>query len=152
LLAHEPHNFGFREEKVVVGNADVADWKNVKQKLKDLLIWLNDATKTWYPPELAFTFYYRFERIHPFLDGNGRIGRLIMNKILNDHRYPSMIIWDNRRNAHMSAFASFINGRGQKYFKFMTEQFIQTYELYLEKIRKSLDFKCQLNCFLKSSK
>ncbi len=67
LLAHEPEKFGFRKERVIVGNsqlsAEVADWKDINIRLQQLLDWLQDASKTWYPPELAFSFYYKFERI-----------------------------------------------------------------------------------------
>ena len=151
LLAHEPDKLGFREEKVVVGDEEVVRWEDIKPKLKELMDWFLAANKTWYPPELAFTFYYRFERIHPFVDGNGRVGRLIMNKILKDHRYHPMIIWNKRRQAHMTAFKTFRAGQGEKYFKFMAEQSIKTYEIYLEKIQKAFDLEDQMNYFLKPS-
>lgn len=151
LLAHEPGKLGFREEKVVVGNEEVARWEDVKPKLKELMEWFDEARKTWYPPELAFTFYFRFERIHPFIDGNGRIGRLIMNRILKDHRYHPMIIWNKRREAHMNVFKSFSQGKSEKYYKFMAEQFIKTHEIYLEKIRNAFDLQEKMDYFLMPS-
>jgi len=151
LLAHEPQKLGFREEKVVVGNEEVADWKNVKPLLEELLGWYNDAKKAWYPPELAFTFYYRFEKIHPFLDGNGRVGRLIMNRILKEHRYHPMIIWNKRREAHMSVFRSLDQGRREAFYKFMADQFVKTHEIYLQKIQKAFDLQEKMNYFLEPS-
>jgi Fic family protein len=151
LLAHEPSKLGYREEKVVVGDEEVAEWRDVKPRLKELIEWYDRSRKTWYPPELAFTFYYRFERIHPFVDGNGRMGRLIMNKILKDHRYHPMIVWNRRREAHMSVFKSFSQGKREKYFKFMAEQFIKTHEIYLAKIQKAFDLQEKMNFFLEPS-
>jgi Fic family protein len=152
LLSHEPSNLGYRQERVVVGNEDMTEWGEVKTKLKELIQWYKEAIKTWYPPELAYTFYYRFERIHPFVDGNGRVGRLIMNRILKDCRYHPMIIWNRRREAHMNVFKSFNQGKREKFFKFMAEQFIKTHEVYLEKIQKAFDLQEKMNFFLEPSK
>ncbi|PIZ73502.1 hypothetical protein COY07_02015 [Candidatus Peregrinibacteria bacterium CG_4_10_14_0_2_um_filter_43_11] len=151
LLAHEPDKLGLRKEKVVAGDEEVARWEDIKPKLKALMEWFAVANKTWYPPELTFTFYYKLERIHPFVDGNGRVGRLIMNRILKDHRYHPMIIWNKRRQAHMTAFKSFGKGQNEKYFKFMAEQFTKTHEIYLEKIQKAFDLESQMKYFLEPS-
>ncbi|MBI4449148.1 Fic family protein [Candidatus Woesearchaeota archaeon] len=46
-----------------------------------------------HPLTLATIFYHKFEKIHPFADGNGRTGRMLLNLILLRARYPPAIIF-----------------------------------------------------------
>ena len=59
-----------------------------------LVAWCNKAMseRELTPIEIATLFHYRFIRIHPFQDGNGRIARLIVNFILRRFGYPMVII------------------------------------------------------------
>ena len=58
--------------------------------LKDLIEWYN---KNKYPAlVLASVVHNQFENIHPFRDGNGRVGRLLLNNILLRHKMPPVNI------------------------------------------------------------
>lgn len=151
LMAHEPSKLGYRKEKVVVGNQETTEWTKIKRELQELLVWYKKNVNIIYPPKLAFDFYYKFERIHPFVDGNGRIGRLLMNKILKAHRYHPMFIWNKKWQAHLSAFAKRMNDRGEYFYKFMADQYAKTYKIYIEKIEKAFNLEEQMNYFLKPS-
>lgn len=153
LLAHEPHNLGYRKTNdIVVGNAPVSDYRTIRLELSSLLRWNKEQNYKLYPLEQAFTFYYRFERIHPFRDGNGRIGRLLMNEILKMYRYHPIIIWNTRRKAHMHVFERAMDGSMYQFFKFMAQQFSETHALYLEKIGKAYNLEEQMSYFLKPSR
>jgi len=54
-------------------------------------------------PEVLAGIHNHFERIHPFLDGNGRTGRLVMNLVLVRLGYPPIIIFKRQRDAYLSA-------------------------------------------------
>lgn len=54
-------------------------------------------------PEAFATIHARFEQIHPFLDGNGRTGRLVLNLLLVRLAYPPAIIYKNDRSRYLHA-------------------------------------------------
>jgi cell filamentation protein with helix-turn-helix transcription regulator cueR len=62
--------------------------------MSDLVDWYNDAEASgeYTPVELAALFHYRYIRIHPFEDGNGRIARLMVNYILARHGWPMIVV------------------------------------------------------------
>ena len=60
----------------------------VKPEMGDLIDWYRrQEDEGEHPIVIAATFHYRFVRIHPFDDGNGRMARLLMNMILIKHGY-----------------------------------------------------------------
>ena len=76
--------------------------EQVKPAMSDLLDWYRkqEATNA-HPVIIAATFHYRFVRIHPFDDGNGRMARLLMNLILIKHGYTVAIIPDSGRSRYI---------------------------------------------------
>ena len=67
--------------------------EQVKPAMSDLIDWYRkNEEEGEHPIVMAATFHYRFVRIHPFDDGNGRMARLLMNMILIKHGYTVAII------------------------------------------------------------
>lgn len=73
--------------------------------MTDLVDWYNNAEQKgiYTPIELAILFHYRYIRIHPFEDGNGRIARLLMNYILARHGYPMIVVRSRLKNHYIEA-------------------------------------------------
>lgn len=71
---------------------DLIDWYNLEQEKKDFS-----------PLELAALFHYKFIRIHPFEDGNGRMVRLLTNYILLKNNYPMIIIRNKDKQNYLDA-------------------------------------------------
>lgn len=73
--------------------------------MKDLIEWYKreEAKGEMTPIELASLFHYRYIRIHPFEDGNGRISRLIVNYILCRHGYPMIVVKTTDKNNYLTS-------------------------------------------------
>ncbi len=73
--------------------------------MADLVDWYNSAEQEGKlsPVELAALFHYRYIRIHPFEDGNGRIARLMVNFILTRHDYPMIVIRSRKKGEYLEA-------------------------------------------------
>lgn len=73
--------------------------------MSDLVDWYNEAEQSgkFTPIELAAIFHYRYIRIHPFEDGNGRIARLMVNYILSRHNYPMIVVRSRKKNDYLEA-------------------------------------------------
>lgn len=75
------HIYGAGKYKTVpntVGGIETTAPENVAKQMKELLAWYNSLKKATF--EDIVEFHYRFETIHPFHDGNGRVGRLVAFK------------------------------------------------------------------------
>lgn len=72
--------------------SDLVDWYNEEERRGELT-----------PVELAALFHYRYIRIHPFEDGNGRIARLMVNYILSRHGWPMIVVRSRKKQEYLDA-------------------------------------------------
>jgi Fic family protein len=128
---------GFKTVENVVNNQSTIPPNKVENAISNLLQYYTENKKTMYPPQLAYDFHLRYENIHPFLDANGRTGRLIMNKILMDHGYFPMIIYAKNSRAYYNAIAKGLQRKTKKdYYQLMLEQAKKTYDVYFTMMKK----------------
>jgi Fic family protein len=76
---------------------------DVSKEMSELIEWYNNNLDKSSPLELAALFHYKFVRIHPFDDGNGRTARLVMNYILMRFKLPIVIIKSGEKKDYLSA-------------------------------------------------
>ncbi len=79
--------------------------------------------------QLAFDIHLQFEKIHPFVNGNGRIGRFIMNKVFITQKILPCIIFSENRSAYFNAIASTYSRDNKKYYNFMLSQYSKTLDM-----------------------
>jgi Fic family protein len=93
---------GFRLHKVRVfgANFETSLPEYIKADMNILLRWYNKNKKVLHPIVLASIFHEKFERIHPFYDGNGRTGRMLINLILIKKNLPPLIIRNKDRKEY----------------------------------------------------
>ncbi|NQV91654.1 Fic family protein [Candidatus Woesearchaeota archaeon] len=89
----------------IVGNEETTEWQEVHKEMKNLLIWFQKEKGKMYGPQLALEFYWRFEAIHPFEDGNGRVGRILLNRILLEQGYAPVVFFSENHQAHCNAIS-----------------------------------------------
>lgn len=105
LVENIDKRIGYRttDIRVIRSNFDASPGKYVKTDMELLLKWYNENKNKLHPLALALVFHHKFERIHPFMDGNGRTGRMIMNFILMNHNFPPTIIYKRTRKEYLEA-------------------------------------------------
>jgi Fic family protein len=87
----DPHNAGrYRSVDVVISGANHTPPQPymVKKHMEDVFVWYSQNKNTLHPVLLAAAMHEKIVTIHPWIDGNGRTCRLIMNLILMQHGYP----------------------------------------------------------------
>ncbi len=92
----------FRDAQVYVGSLIPVKASMIGQEINNLISWYK-KNKKLHPLELAVVFHCIFERLHPFFDGNGRIGRLLLNFILLKSNYPLIIIQNKNKRRYYNA-------------------------------------------------
>lgn len=116
-----------------VGGMETALPEEVANKMKKLLSEYNNKEEKNF--EDILDFHVKFERIHPFQDGNGRVGRLIMHKECLKYNIVPFIIEDNLKMLYYRGLKEWDNEKGYLTDTCLTAQ--DRYKAYLDYFRIS---------------
>lgn len=105
--------------------------------MHDLLEWYRQkkASPGTNPILLAAEFHYRFIRIHPFDDGNGRIVRILMNFILMQYGYPPVIIKTEDKGNYFSALQQADSGMIEPFIDYIGGNLVRSLEIMISGAR-----------------
>uniref|UniRef100_A0A915AXL3 protein adenylyltransferase n=1 Tax=Parascaris univalens TaxID=6257 RepID=A0A915AXL3_PARUN len=113
----------FRTTQVFVGNFAPVAPELVPSEMEELIRWLNDEeTLLLDPVEFAAIAHYKFVYIHPFIDGNGRTARLLMNLILMQAGFPPIIIPVEERSDYYHTLSAANSGDLRPFIRFIAKQ------------------------------
>lgn len=105
--------------------------EKVEKEMKELIKWYY-KNENMHPLKKASIFHAKFERIHPFEDGNGRVGRLLINIMLLSNGYSPLIIRKSHVVSYFGSLEAFDNGHEDKLYRFLIEKYNKTYEKFFK--------------------
>ncbi len=102
-------------------------------KMFDLLQWYNEKTneKDLNPIIAAAEFHYKFIRIHPFDDGNGRTARILMNFILMQFGFPPVIIKTEDKANYFAALQLADTGNIEAFIEYIAQNLVYSLEIMI---------------------
>ena len=109
----------------------------IQPRMEELLNWYNDNKDKLHPVEIAALFHFKLVTIHPFIDGNGRTARLMMNFILMQNGYPPTVViaYDKDRATYYKTLEKGqVTGDIKPFIQFISNCVEKTLEDYLERI------------------
>lgn len=140
-----------RPNSVITPRGEMFDYalpEETPSLMGDLVNWYNSEEQkaNLSPVELAALFHYRYIRIHPFEDGNGRIARLLVNYILLRHNYPMVVIPTADRKNYLKSLGKCDENTGKEPYNGANaslEQIKPFYDYIHAFVAKKLDFAVQ---------
>ncbi|XP_072162921.1 protein adenylyltransferase FICD-like [Diadema setosum] len=121
-----------RTTQVFVGGYVPPPSSEVEDLMEEYITWLNsEEASALHPVEFAAVAHYKFIFIHPFLDGNGRTSRLLMNLILLKGGYPPVIIKLSQRQEYYETIKQANMGDIRPFIRFICRCLDDMIDAYL---------------------
>ncbi len=107
----------------------------VPRLMGELLAWYHENSRKIPAPELAAWVHYKFVNIHPFIDGNGRTARLLMNLILMRAGYPPAVILTVDRKKYYRVLKDADKDRFEGFLAFIGRSIDRSLSIYLNAMK-----------------
>ncbi|MDE1810502.1 MAG: Fic family protein [Candidatus Micrarchaeota archaeon] len=105
----------------------------LQTRLLEFFRWYSREESRMNPVELAALVHVKFETIHPFGDGNGRVGRLLMNFVLHRNGYPMIDIrYQNRKGYYRALERAHIKNDDGVFAQWFFKRYIKENGMYLK--------------------
>lgn len=127
----------YRKENVIISGAKHIPPESilVPEQMEQLIIKYNSWKEKYHPLIVASLLHGEFVKIHPFIDGNGRTARLLLNFEAIKNGYPPIIIKNEVRTKYYEALdKAHTSGDYTDFIKLVTQAEEQSLDLYLKVI------------------
>jgi len=124
----------YRQSNVFITGTDHTppDASAVPSAMAQLINWFGVSRRKLHPIELAARIHHQLVFIHPFLDGNGRTARLLMNVILMRKGYPLAIILKNDRRKYYQVLQEADKNNYSPLVRFVAQAVERSLDIYLK--------------------
>jgi Fic family protein len=123
----------YRRNNVTIAGAEHVppDFVQVPQLMQEWLAWLKQQERSLHPVERAARVHADFVKIHPFVDGNGRTARLLMNLELLKHGFPPAVLPKERRLEYYEALDyAHTQGVYDSFFRMIEKIVVESFDPY----------------------
>lgn len=126
----------FRSVDVAISGAKVSPPSHLDvPNLIESIVSLENSAEA-HPIQIAAWIHWAFARIHPFVDGNGRVARLVQDYVLLKNNYvPASVQPEDRERNYYEALESADLGNGEDFLEIIAKNVLRTSERYLSIIR-----------------
>jgi len=108
------------------------DAHEIPHLMRQFVSWMRASIEKHHPVELAALAHHRLVHIHPFVDGNGRTARLLMNLLLMQQGYPLVTILKNDRKKYYNVLDQADKGKHASLVRFIAQSVERSLNLYLK--------------------
>lgn len=128
----------YRKSQVIITGSDVElpQPENLDKCMNDFVGKLSTLKENLHPVEYAAMVHIIFVNIHPFIDGNGRVARLLMNLALLQSGYNIVVIPPVVRADYISALQKTNKGDNEEFINFISEMVLESQKEYLDIISR----------------
>lgn len=124
----------YRNAQVIIGGAhhQPPDALQVPVLMRELIEWASKQQHKLHPVEFAAFLHHKFLHIHPFFDGNGRTGRLLMNIALLQKGYPLSVVLRQDRRKYYQVLSQADKAEVDPLIQFIAKTVDRSLTIYLD--------------------
>jgi Fic family protein len=131
----------YRISNVYIAKANFipVDSMQIPAEMLDFYDYINKNPEKLNPVELSAMAHFKLVHIHPFVDGNGRVARLVMNLMLMKHGFPIVVVLKSDRKMYYQRLRIADKGNVKPFVEFISKAVERSLGIYLRALKSGID-------------